>query len=364
MQIELRAKRLLERHGLYKRGIIGELAKALGLNRHSVRKLLNNELDGPSLKTLAGLCQWLQEKGVLDEPLPEALFGLKPEKLWGAAARGGIVNMYLGEFQEVHDGATVWRWISRRDSVVATTIVEELYTDTGGDQRPPIIHTEYVPFRSLSRSSDERESFLEKDAEDARNLFQHLKLQVGRGTSVLIGSQKSNYLVECYVADLFGCEPFTPCPGGMGAPFYLKFRDYDTSLRSCFGGPDSPPGHPADAPPGVYYIDPDGHWATCPLIRPQNDAGMVIVVRSGSISEMEVGLFGFSGRATAAMATKVVRDTGPFWPPYYKSRGREVGVYICKFDMPGQLPPGKAEDYSHWKLTVIPLAETVLGRHL
>lgn len=31
------------------------------------------------------------------------------------------------------------------------------------------------------------------------------------------------------------------------------------------------------------------------------------------------------------MGRQLLRDADPFWPPHVQSKGRQVGVYVCRF---------------------------------
>jgi hypothetical protein len=142
-----------------------------------------------------------------------------------------------------------------------------------------------------------------------------------------------NYLVENLVADLFGCEPFQPTRGRVRVPFYLAFRSRDRSVLSCFGGLQNPPGRRGAPEPGIYYLGADGKWVLCPYESRREDAGVVITVYDPGTKGIEMVVFGFSGWATEAMGRHLLREAEPFWPPYVKSKGKEIGIYICRFAM-------------------------------
>ena len=55
-----------------RRGIIGQIAKELNLNRHTVAKIYNNQVPSISLDVLSKICTWLQKQGVSTSELPAA----------------------------------------------------------------------------------------------------------------------------------------------------------------------------------------------------------------------------------------------------------------------------------------------------
>ena len=367
MQIKFNLKKVLVQHGLAKHGIKGRLANDLGIHRHTVRKLINGDVESISLKILSDLCQWLQARGdVPAEVLPQALFDFRPDALWSAVARTKIVRIYLGEYQQIGDPAPIRLWINRRDSVVAAAIVEALHTCAKEGVKPPIVHSEYVPFSFANQTPVTKEEHFEEDTHRAKRMFKQTRAQGMSATRILVGSQYVNYLVECYFADLFGAVPFKPPGRKPVMPIYMRFRDANSSMQSCFGGLAAPPGsNDGDgSAPGMYYLDEKNRWVCCPWVRRQEDSGLVTVLRDPGAGLIEIVMFGFSGRATACMATEVVRKPQPFWPPYFHWQGRELGVYICKF----KFSPDDSRDAHDVCLAkptdIVPLDAKVLARYL
>ena len=90
---------------------------------------------------------------------------------------------------------------------------------------------------------------------------------------------------------------------------------------------------------------------------------MVITVYEPGTECLEMAMFGFSGRGTESLGRELLRGTDPFWPPYAACRGRQVGIYVCEFDM-GLDPPGQmggaafAQDFK-----VTPISEAVLSEY-
>jgi len=321
MQLEIRLKNILREYGLDRHGVTGRIARDLDVHRHTIGKLYRNQLANPSLKVLGMLCAWLESHGVPAEILPQALLGSRASGLWEAVARPGTVRIYLGEYQQIEPTAPEMLWVSRRDSTVAGEIVQVLSTPTVvGEGRPKVL-IEHVPFRFATLGSHVRKAQFEQDLARSREMFTEMRSRRESGASILVGSQRVNYMVEHLVGDLFGCEPFRPLTDQIRVPFYLVYRRMDRPVPSCFGGQRNPPRRKSTRQPGIYYLTADAEWTHCPWISKQEDAGIVITVYDPGTKAVEMAVFGFSGRGTEALGRQLLRDADPFWPPYVESKG-------------------------------------------
>ena len=84
MAVLVHLEQVMEQHNLYKFGVESQMAKDCGFHRHTVGKLLRNQVQTSKLEVLEKICGWLIERGVPAETLPSALFGIKPSGLWRA----------------------------------------------------------------------------------------------------------------------------------------------------------------------------------------------------------------------------------------------------------------------------------------
>ena len=364
MQVECRLKEVLGEHGLDHHGVIQEIAADIGVNRHTIAKLYNNRTPSLSFTLLSRLCNWLAEHHVPSDQLPGALLGSGRAPLWSAVARqGGEVTIYLGEYQITQKEEILWRWIARRDATVAAKMVHQLSKDTQGGSSAPRLDFEYVPFRYSPVDHIVDTHILEEDIRRTRSLFNRIQ----RGTqvtSIIIGSQRVNYLLEFCVADLCGCRPFVLPTGEPSVPFFSVYRPTDQSTPSCFGGMENPFRSKDKNKPGLHYMNDKGQWATCPWIRNEQDAGVVITVRDHRSGSMVLAIFGLSGLATEAVGEQLVLKEDLFWPPAVRFKSKDVGVYICRLtyapngDSPsqGRIKAGSCE--------VISLGERTLERFL
>lgn len=331
MKVECRLKELLTEHGLDHHGVIQEIAEAVGVNRHTIAKLYNDRSPGVTFALLGRLCNWLVEKGVPADELPGALLGAGRAPLWTAITRqNGTVTIYLGEYQLTRDGEVLWRWISRRDSSVAALLVQRLSAGTKGGLLPPPLGFEYIPFRYSPMDHIVDQRVLAEDIRRTQAVFERAQQGARAGTTIIIGSQRVNYLLEFFVADLFGCRPFVAPSGKPSVPFFNVYRPSDQNTPSCFGGPENPFRARDKGRPGLHYLNDRGHWETCPWLRDQQDAGIVISLKDHRRGSLVLAVFGFSGWATEAIGGQLVLKEDLFWPPTVKLKTREVGVYVCQ----------------------------------
>ncbi len=366
MKVDCRLQSLLSQYDLDRHGIIQEIATDIGVNRHTIAKLYNNRASSVSFNLLGRLCNWLTKHKVPADELPGGLFGSGQAALWNAIARqGGDVTIYMGEYQPITGAEVVWRWISRRDSVVASMIVQRLSTGSEGGPRAPELNFQYLPFRYSPADPIVDPRLLEKDIVRTRGVFEQIQHNVNPGTAIIIGSQRVNYLLEFLTADLFGCHPFTLPSGEPRVPFFSVYRPSDQNTPSCFGGRQNPFHRKDGDRPGLHYLNEKGHWVTCPWVREEQDAGVVISVTDHRRKSMALAIFGFSGRATEVVGEQLTVREDLFWPPAAKLKGKEVGVFICRLtytpsetedDLQGRVQLGSCE--------VIPLAPRTLERFL
>jgi hypothetical protein len=141
----------------------------------------------------------------------------------------------------------------------------------------------------------------------------------------------------------------------------MVFR-HDTDLPSCFGSGHPPPGFVGNAVPGLYFMDEERKWQACPWVEDEQDAGLVIVLCDASANTIDLVVFGYSGRATAAMARQVIPSPEKFWPPHCQWRDKKIGVYLCRFAVDGYT--GDKEEYIVKGFEVIEVGDSVLADFL
>jgi len=331
MKVESRLKEVLAEHGLDHHGVIQEIAQAVGVNWHTIAKLYSDRSPGVTFALLGRLCNWLATNGVPADELPGALFGAGRAALWTAIARqGGAVTIYLGEYQSTRDGEVLWRWISRRDASVANLIVQRLSAGTEGGLPAPPLGFEYIPFRYSPTDHIVDPRVLAEDIRRTQEVFERTRQGANAGTAILIGSQRVNYLLEFFVADLFGCRPFVVPSDKPSVPFFNVYRSSDHNTPSCFGGRENPFRSRDKTVPGLHYLNDQGRWETCPWLSDRQDAGIVISLKDHRRGSLVLAVFGFSGWATEAIGGQLVLKEDLFWPPAVKLKTREIGVFVCQ----------------------------------
>lgn len=372
MEIKFNLQKLLKDYGLFRGSVIyTQIEAATGISRRTISDICQNNKRSISLDHLSKICTWLHSKGVPSEKLPSGLFSTGRANLWQALAKGGIVTIYLGEYYQ-KKGTPAGRYVSRRDSEVAAAIVKRL--SMGGTKGstpqdsavsqpsinskngpllqnspilqppPPQMRLQYVPFCYILESFDMfGRGIFQRDVDITKEIYENMKVESAGNTSILIGSQRTNYLLEHFVAELFGCEPFSHTTEQKSAhvPIFTVYRKDDRKIRSCFGGVENPFTNQKNASiPGIHYLDKGNKWAHIKWEeydidsgKTIKDAGMIITMKNNRTRAIQIAIFGFSGRSTGAIADQFVIRKDEFWPPYVEVRGREVGIYVCKFKL-------------------------------
>jgi transcriptional regulator with XRE-family HTH domain len=401
MTVELRLQQVLKQHNLNHHGVEQRIANACGLHRHTVGKIYRNESKNPSLRVLDKICSWLISKGVPAKTLPGVLLGFRPAELWEAIAKTSEVTICLGMYKHIihknnnEKPGPAHLTVASHDATANSKINQQLTTEEVMGKARPTVRTLHVPFYFRRNVQQLDESLFEEDQHVALRIYQEVLGQVPMDTVILIGSQRANYLVEYFVADLFGCQPFLPIAAKPEVPLYLRYRSFDRLVPSCFGGRDSLPGFENTNKCGIWYLDEDGGWRLCQWRKDKQDSGAVITVRSAG--SMRIALFGFSGRSTTAICNELIKHPEKFWPvnatdfeadkngphlPPNKKRAsgkkaaqenavirnsNEIGVYICRVnfaDSDNDAESWIENDYDKDEVVVIPLNRAVLEKYL
>ncbi len=365
MKIDIRLKRVLQTAGLDSRGVTQRIAEDLGLHRHTIGKLYRNQLRNPSLDVLGKLCDWLKSHGV-NEELPQALFGVRPTELWKALTEVKRLTFYVGEYEEEVNVGPSRRWVAPRDFEAWAHIVHTMTCQA--DLRPnlPELKPAYVLSRWTETKTSRAKELWEEDKESAGHFFKDLFEE--SSASILIGSQRANFLLEYVLAELFRAESFHPARDEkeQRAPVYLLYPERGRVIESCFGGSGEVPGWPGRTDSGTYWRNEQGQWEFFPWRQHQQDAGVIITVYYPGTAVVHVAVFGFSGRGTALVAKKLCEEATLFWPPYATAGGRHVGLYICKFTARQPPPPSRdaLAELDKNECEVVRMSEKTIKQHL
>ena len=350
MRVEIRLKGFLTEHQLDYHGVINDLAEATGVHRHTIARMYNNRAHTIGLQLLGEICDWIVAKNpAAREALPGGLIGLA--ELLPSIKSSDRVRIYQGEYHEAAPNHREYTWVAPDDAEVVSRIAGAISRGRGG----PEINLEFVPFQALTKSRSEQTQRTRRaeDEEDflarSEKTFDDMRAESSR-CAILIGSQRVNLLVERFVADCFGCEPFEQDPKKL-VPFYLRYRAGDLGGKSCFGGTKHPQGYRGEDVPGIYYLNADRQWIGLPWERGEASAGVVIARREAARASLEIALFGYSGRATLELGRAFVDRSSDFWPLSYSSEGCDMGVFIFRLSEGTKARP---------EVEVIPLDSDVL----
>ena len=324
MNTEFRLKQILDDAGVDTHGRIQRIVQGTSVNRHTIRKIYNNEATNVSLQTVGRICGWLQEKGYC-KGLPGAFFAARPSRLLCAMAEPGLVTFYLGEYRST--GYPKYR-VARDDAAAASMLVHSLARSA--DSPRLLFSHVHVPSHLPADHEEIKALSFKADKKTAAAIFRRMRKDRAGGTAVLVGSQRANYQVEWFLSDLFGCPAFEP---GGDVPFYLRYHE-KARVASSFGGNDPPTGRGADEPPGIYYRK-GGKWLLLPSEPRRRGAGVVIVRRDPGLGRLELAVFGVSAISTAATAKFICDTPDRFWPSGRVQAGLQVGMYLCAFQLGG-----------------------------
>lgn len=345
MRVEIRLKQICERHGLDTHGMVSRIAREASISRRIVEAFLQNKRRTIHMEHVERLCDWLRRHHVAAD-LPGALFGYRPSHLLSSLAQPGLARIYLGEYEQ--SGASQSRWVSRADAAVAAVFTELLSgsaaraaaadggsLDAGDVAFPPHVEfvNSYVPSRVAPFGAGDGVASSDSTAV-ASAMFLEMRDAHHPGTNILIGSQRANHLVELFVADFFGGVPFEA--GADRPPLFLhRPQDAPDEMRSCFGGSTLPGDIPGGNGKGIYYRVAPSEWRLCPHERESGaDAGIVMVRRDPGTGHTEIAVFGYSGRATAALGDIIRRDPDAFWKDHERMAGGIEGrVYVCELSL-------------------------------
>lgn len=339
MRVEIRLKRFLKEQGLDYHGVIKEMAKDLKVHRHTIGRVYNNDAETVGLPLLGDICDWIIARNPgLRGALPRDLIG--PAELLPAIKGADLVHFYLGEYREVASGGREYAWVARDDAEVASRIAGQISSGRGG----PEFRMEFVSFDVVTnwRSEEMRRTRRETQDQDFVELSDVLFREIRKDSKrcvILIGSQRVNLLVERFVADCFGCEPFKAQRRKGVVPFYLAYRQGERARKSCFGGTEPPPGQRGKVTPGIHYLNENKQWVAVPWEKGAASAGIVFAQRDPAQGWLEMALFGFSGKATLELGRAFVDRSSDFWPLFCRHQGREVGVFLFGLRYSANDPP-------------------------
>ncbi len=420
MKISIRLASLLE-HARNRRGLIAEIEKYTGIERHTVTGLLNNTVKYISLDALAKISDYLiAVHGVDPAILPGALLGRDPERFWEMLSSCGQVEFCVGarvspdwpgaeyvmstdsrlqgmllsklsqwEIQQMHSPALSPAQAPLQgelakpanfSSPVARLEPTKEHPFGRIRRQHPRFHLVAAPERHIrpdspgpqwaeivARARAVYENGPETPSEETRWPWQPPAAH-GRAL-VALGSVKVNPVVELILAHAFGAEPFAsldqlPKASLRPCPLLFRYRDDDPQPPSFCGGVQIAADTPAPWP-GIYYEAQPGQWACCPWDQKTSDAAFLMFAMYPARARVEVACGGFSSRATHCLTDKLDEIISALGEPLFSSPQLVLGMYVIQFRFaPEQSAHQAPKEPEPIEYRVLPISEEVLSQRL
>jgi len=420
MKISIRLASLLE-PVRNRRGLIAEIEKYTGIERHTITGLLNNTVKYVSLDALAKISDYLiAVHGVDPAILPGALLGRDPEHFWEMLSSCGQIEFCIGarvssdwpgaeyvmstdsrlqgmllsklsqwEIQQMHAAVPPPEHAPAQNEPgkptgVATRLGRAEPDSQGAAARfrrqHPRFHLITAPDRHI-RPDNPGPQWAEILAR-ARAVFEngpevasaaaplpwHPPAGQGRAL-VALGSVKVNPVVELILAYAFRAEPFAsldhlPKASQRPCPLLFRYRDDDPQPPSFCGGVQIAADTPAPWP-GIYYEAEPGQWACCPWDPQTCDAAFLMFAMYPARGRLEVACGGFSSRATHCLTDKLDEIVSALGEPLFSTPQLTLGMYVIEFRFPSeQFTPQAVKDPEPAEYRVLPIPQQVLSLRL
>lgn len=330
MRLSFRLKELLEERN--KHGVIQEICRVTGIERHKISRILRNETRSVSLDTLEPLCDYcVNELGVDRALLPGLLFARGPMGFWEQLVQNPI-QTYIGR-RDGPDDDPENRMVNESDLHVHQVLVKET-TRLGAPPHNLDFVASYV--HGTNDMSPTHKQQLVRAQQDGQKFYSLFWKNPDHRALVSIGSVKSNPISAMILARSFGVDPFVAEdrveePGDRKCPIFLSYREEDSQVPSCAGGKRLALN--TQVSPGIYYERSGNDWIFCPRTKTQ-DAAMVFYVYRHNTRTLELVLGGFSADATKKLGVYLEKPPeGPddfLWPPV-TVEDASYGLFVVKF---------------------------------
>ncbi|MDP6447632.1 MAG: helix-turn-helix transcriptional regulator [Pirellulaceae bacterium] len=393
MTVSFRLAQLLQ-PDLKKWGMLNEIASRSGVERHTIRALLDNTAKYVSFDTLTRLSDYLVEyRGFDAESLPAALFGRDPKLFWNMLAGCQQLEFCLGTrtSAEWPGSRYVMATDSRLQAVILSNLsrfsaprhspwpmgeravaadeeqsvepparVDRAGVAAGQPHRFPDFHLVHAPPRNIRphQTSAEWKTAIER----AQEVYDLPATQTASSGLVALGSVKSNPVVEIMLAAAFDADPFVNQDQVSRAsqrkcPVMFRYRQSDPQPPSFIGGTALAAKQTAKQP-GIYYRTSSGKWQCSPN-KPGHDTAFVFYAYRPRIGHVDVVLAGFSSLATGMLADRLDSIASSFREPQFECAERQlqIGMYIIGFQFDDPDQPVDSMDDSNIKTTTVTAIE-------
>jgi hypothetical protein len=400
VRISLRVRQLLGEEP-QKRGFITRMEKQTGVDRHTIRAVLDNKTSSVNMDILSRICDFLiAEQLVAEQELPGVLLGRDAEELWDLLASCDRVEFCVGArmASEWPGAAYVMSPDSRLQGVLLSRISQLKYGPSTGPRQgqrrvqagkpggPSIpdatpaegeavkvgkrlfsaFHLMAAPTRH-ARPDAPGEGW-DEACRQAQEAYRGLARYREKRALIAMGSIKVNPVVEVMLANLFSAPPFA-VPDQVNSarqrrcPIFFRFRDSDPQPPSCCGGTRLAKRSTSDEI-GVYYETVKDAWLCCPHDA-DHDAAFIYCADRRPAGMVELACGGFSARATSLMTDNLEQITSRLGWPQYQTHDLHLGLYVIQFNRRARdRRPDSDSQGRDWTFDVIPISNRSLQRRL
>ena len=317
---------------------LSQLAEAIGVTRHQLLHLLDNDAPHINRRTLSAVCEYLVGHGlVTPSEMFQKLFAVEPDSFWPMLASRQRIDMNLGVRWRKQMGLD--QQVVAADAVLQSVLVNRL---TGVAAESPKTgvpierHAQQVISSHLALSWGYQSSTNTEIQAAARALFKQFTREHDDKAIVCLGSIKGNPMCDPAIArgfrhaKEFCSEDGVASSAERNCPFVMVYREEDPHPPSCWGGvrlakKDRKP------KPGIFFEREPERWDYEPWGRLE-DVALVYYRFLKGTNTLEMVLGGFSGRSTRCLA-EMLRTGGAdeFWPPAVETNKLWLGAFVVKF---------------------------------
>ncbi len=315
---------------------LSKLARAIGVTRHQLMHLLDNDSPHINRKTLEAVCEYLVGHGRLTPAnMFQRLFAVEPNSFWPMLAARQRIDFFMGVRWLKELG---WdQQIVAADSVLQSVLVNRL-TGVAAENRTSgtrfLRHAQQVFNPQLVLAWGYHGMTNTEIQAEAKGLWKQFAREHADKSIVCLGSIKSNPMCDMVVARGFqNAKEFTSEDQGedRSCPFVMIYRDSDPHPPSCWGAArrlneDKRP------KPGIWFEREPNRWEHASWTESSDDVAIVYYRYEKGPQNLAMMLGGFSGRSTRCLADMLRTGAADeFWPPAVDTNKLSLGVFIVKF---------------------------------
>ncbi len=317
---------------------VSQLADAMGVTRHQLLHLLDNDAPQINRRVLEAVCEYLVGHGrVAPEDLFQQVFALELGAFWPMLAGRQRIELNLGVRWQREKGQD--QQVMAADSVLQSVLVNRLTGVTAENREHKAQlqhHAQQVISSQLALSWGYAGSSMKAIQATTRSLFKQFVRQNNDKAIVCLGSIKSNPVCDLAIARGFRHAKEFQSEDGVASgqqrscPFVMIYRNDDPHPPSCWGGRRlcKSDRHPQ---PGISYERAPGDWHHVAATESE-DVALVYYRYLKGPQNLEMVLAGYTGRSTRCVAEMLrTGAAGDFWPPAVDTTQVAMGAFVVKF---------------------------------